>query len=360
MSRPLRSALAKQITAYVALKRALGRRFDAEAYVLSYLDRFLVAQRPRPTALTPDLFAAWSFTFAHLMPTVRRSRMRTVRNFCLYLRRTDSHCFVPDVSGFPAPHIAQRPHIFSEDQIVQLLHVASRLPPRSTSPLRAEVFRIAVVLLYTCGLRREELVRLVMSDYDASNRTLLVRSSKFHKSRLVALSKSAIVEMERYLRARRRFPHHDDAPLLANLFGGLGAYSGGSFGFAMRSLFRAADVRRRKGAFRESMIFATPTRSTPCCAGIGPASTFKPSSQPLPPQWATSTSRRRRTTSVSSSPLRRQRALGSSVTAAKSLAGSRWLYESGADCARPRVARLLRRSSAQGPRCESTHGVQLP
>lgn len=247
MSHTFRSSLAKHMTDYVALKRALGRRFEAEAYVLGYLDRFLAAQRPKPTALTPDLFAAWSLSFAHLMPTVRRSRMRVIRNFCLYLRRTHPRCFVPDASRFPAPHTPQRPHIFSEQQIVQLLHVASHLAPRSTSPLRAEVFRIAVVLLYTVGLRREEVVRLVMSDYDADNRTLLVRASKFHKSRLVALSKSAIVEMERYLHARRRLPHHGDAPLLANRFGGLGAYSGGSFGYAMRALFRAAGVRTARG-----------------------------------------------------------------------------------------------------------------
>lgn len=247
MSHRLRSVLAHQITAYVALKRALGRRFDGEAYVLGYLDRFLVTQRPRPSTFTADLFAAWSLSFAHLSPTVRRSRMRIVRNFCLYMHRSDRRCFVPDAACFPTPQAPERPHIFSEDQIVQLLRVASRLPSRSTSPLRAEVFRIAVVLLYTAGLRREELVRLVMSDYDARDRTLLIRTSKFHKSRLVALSTSCIVEMERYLRARRRLPHHDDAPLLANTFGGLGAYSGGSFGYAMRGLFRAADVRTVHG-----------------------------------------------------------------------------------------------------------------
>ena len=109
------------------------------------------------------------------------------------------------------------------------------------------MFRIAIVLLYTAGLRRGELVRLVISDYDATEQTLLVRRSKFHKSRIVALSRSAAVELERYLRARRRFPHGVDAPLLVTNHGGLNAYSGEGIGGAMHRLFRMADIRTSTG-----------------------------------------------------------------------------------------------------------------
>ena len=66
-----------------------SRALRARQAVLLHLDRFLVAQRPAPSALTPDRFAAWSITLAYLTPTVRRNRMRIVRNLCQYLRRTD-------------------------------------------------------------------------------------------------------------------------------------------------------------------------------------------------------------------------------------------------------------------------------
>jgi len=247
VSRGLRSPLGSKITAYVSLKQALGRRFAAETDVLAHLDRFLVARRIR--VLSPGGFTAWSLTFDHLTPTVRRNRMRIVRNFCLYLRRNDRGQFVPDTAGFPAHQAPKRPHIFSEAQIAKLLRVATSLPPWTTSLLRAAVFRIAVVLLYTAGLRRGELVRLVLSDYDATEQTLIVRRSKFHKSRVVALSSSSAAEMERYLRARRRFPHDSDAPLLVTNHGGSKAYSGAGFGRAMHYLFQIADIRTSTGAF---------------------------------------------------------------------------------------------------------------
>ena len=86
MSHVLRSRLEPQITAYVTLKQALGRRFTTEIATLAHLDRFLVERRR--STLTASSFAAWSLTLSHLTPTVRRNRMRIVRNFCLYLRRT--------------------------------------------------------------------------------------------------------------------------------------------------------------------------------------------------------------------------------------------------------------------------------
>lgn len=241
------SALGPAIASYLTLKKSLGRRYAAETATLAEFDRFLAGQAPAPAALTPDGFAAWTLTLVHLTPTVRRKRMHVVRNLCLYLRRSEPDCFVPDRSGFPTPHTPRRPYIFTEEQVVRLLSVAGSLRPSSTSPLRAEVLRLAIVLLYTAGLRRGELVRLVLSDYDPVERTLLVRVSKFHKSRLVALSGDGAREVERYLRARRRLPHTAAAPLLVSRSGGLRAYSGGGIGQGLRGLFLSARVCSPEG-----------------------------------------------------------------------------------------------------------------
>jgi integrase/recombinase XerD len=238
----LGSALSAAITSYLSLKKALGRGFTVETSVLVGLDRFLIARYPKATALTPESFSSWSITLEHLSPTVRRNRMRIVRNLCLYMQRRDSRCFVPDSSGFPARHTSKLPHIFTEEQIIRVLRAATNLPSGPRSPLRADVYRIAIVLLYTLGLRRGELIRLGLSDYDAAEHTLLLRESKFHKSRLVALSPDGVREIERYLRLRRQLPHSGAAPLLASRYGETGAYWGASIGRGIRSLFRSAGV----------------------------------------------------------------------------------------------------------------------
>ena len=239
------SALGPTIAAYVELKQALGREFRKEIAILADLDGFLIAQRAQ--TLTATGFAAWTLTLAHLAPRVRRERMRIVRNLCLYQQRTDRHCFVPDTSGFPAPGAPRQPFIFSPQQIAALLRAAATLSSTVASPLRAEVYRLAIVLLYTTGLRRGELVRLAIDDYSPTPRTLLVRASKFHRSRVVPLSPDGAREVDRYLVARRQLPHAPDTPLLVNLRGERHAYTGAGIARGLRSLFRAAGVRTATG-----------------------------------------------------------------------------------------------------------------
>ncbi len=239
------SHLGPFIARHVALKQALGRKYASERGVLAHLDRFLGAHGMEITAET---FALWCSSFSHLTPTVRRNWMRVARNLCLYRKRSDPSCFVPDPSAFPRPHVPQRPYLFTERDIVRLLSSTDDLRPVSTSPLRREVFRLAVVLLYTAGLRRGELVRLTLGDYDPAERTFLIRASKFHKSRLVALSSDAAREMDTYLVARRRLPHAVETPLLCNRHGGLRRYTGEGLWQGLRQLFRRAGVQTASGA----------------------------------------------------------------------------------------------------------------
>ncbi|MFN8544478.1 MAG: tyrosine-type recombinase/integrase [Candidatus Binatia bacterium] len=235
------SYLGPDIAAYIALKQALGRGFARETAILADLDAFLAGQS---CDLGAESFAAWCLTIGRLTATVRRNWMRVARNVCLYRRRQDPGCFVPDPTGFPAPHPPRRPHIFTKDEVAQLLRAAARLAPTSTSPLYAPGMRLAVVLLYTTGLRRGELVRLLLSDYDPAARALLIRASKFHKSRVVALSTDATRELEAFLRNRHRWPHAPGAPLLVTWrHSGVRPYSDGGLGQALRRLFRAAGVR---------------------------------------------------------------------------------------------------------------------
>ena len=243
----LSSSIAPVITDYLSLKRALGRRFSRESWVLLGLDRFLATRPSASNALTSENFDCWCLTLAHLSATTRRNRMRIVRNLCLYMRRHDPGCFVPDLAAFPAPHPPPRPHIFSEEEIVRLLRAADALSIRSTSPLRGPMERVAVVLLYTAGLRRGELARLTLSDYDPAERTLLIRASKFHKSRLVALSPDAVRETEKYLLVRRRLPCAPHSQLLICSWRGLRARSGGGLGNSLRRLFDHAGLRTVTG-----------------------------------------------------------------------------------------------------------------
>jgi len=240
------SVLAPWIERYLALKIALGCQGDGERYILLRLDRYLAEHGGDLTAYR---FAQWCHQLSHLKSGVRREQMRIVRNLCLYRQRFEPSCFVPDRESFPAAHQPVRPHIFTDAEIVSLLQTAAGLAPGRSSPLRAETFRLAIILLYTTGLRRQELVRLTLGDYDDGTQTLLVRASKFHKSRELPLSLSTAQALEGYLEhcQQLQLPMSDSTALISHHQGQ--HYCGGGFAHTLRALFRQAAIRTVDGRY---------------------------------------------------------------------------------------------------------------
>ena len=77
------------------------------------------------------------------------------------------------------------------------MDVTTTLAPTAGSPVRAETYHLAIVLLYTTGMRRGELTRLTVGDYDPCTQVVQIRASKFHKSRVVPVSADAAKELAR-------------------------------------------------------------------------------------------------------------------------------------------------------------------
>ena len=243
------SPLASPLRRYITLKQTLGREYAKETRVLSSLDQFLADPKNPDHNLTSHSFQQWCQKDEKLSSGERRGRMRMVRNFCLYRRRSEPQCFVPDPALFPRRHQPVRPYIFSPAEIQRLLDQCSHLRPSLYSPLRPQLFRLVVVLLFTTGLRRGELLRLTVADYDSHEGTLMIRASKFHKSRLLPLPDDVGREIDQYLGARRcrHLPLTPDTPLVWNCFGGGRAYTAESLCGGLKQLVERTEIQTPDG-----------------------------------------------------------------------------------------------------------------
>jgi len=243
------SRLAPVFSRYVDLKRALGRRFDIPARTLQSLDRFLQEHSAQYPDLNAAAFEAWCHTHEHVSSGVRRVRMLEVSSFCLYRRRTEPQSFVPDASSFPAYHQRVKPHIFSEAEVAKLLRAASGLSRYPASPLRPEMIRLAIALLFTTGIRRGELLALTLGDYNRRESTLHIRETKFYKSRWLPINDSIAEEMDQCLRARvrRKLPVSPDTALIWNAAWNGGAYSGTALRHAIQPLLQKCGIVTAKG-----------------------------------------------------------------------------------------------------------------
>lgn len=238
-----RSRLAYWITRFVNHKRALGFKYRAAEFVLRTLCRHV--ERCGHSDLTAQCFDSWMATYQNHHPNTRSQWYSIVRYFCLYRRRREPDCFLPAADGVPKRQPIPIPVIVEPQQIARMLPLASNLLPTYQSPLRAPAIRLAIVLLYTCGMRIGELIRLTLGDVEEEGTVLRIRDSKSHRSRLVPLSISAIRELKTYLQQREAIAAmQSDGPLLCNRTGGrFHRYSIPGLSKAILQLFTEAGVR---------------------------------------------------------------------------------------------------------------------
>lgn len=229
------------VSAYLTNRRALGRGYRREEAILNDVRAVLV--REDREDLDRALFDRWRASFAGLSPNSRIVYEHAVYNFCLYHRRREPDGFLPDPGSFARRGPSPLPTLIEPEQIEQLLTHLAGVRPLPHDRLRPLVLRMAILLLYTTGLRRGELTRLTLADVDAEQGVLFIRDSKFHKSRWVPVSESVRTELRAYLVQRRQLgiDNRDSAPLLYTCRGH--AYTGAGLYASLRNVLTAAGIR---------------------------------------------------------------------------------------------------------------------
>ena len=199
-----RSGLAVSLQDYIVTKQALGRQFGNEKRVLLHWDSFLYHRQGHAKTVNRDQFDRWAESLERLTPSVRRNHLRIVRNFLLFYARHIPVDFIPDLSSFHPPSPPRPPRLVSAPEMAQVLATATRLKPSAGNPLRAQTVRVGLLLLFCCGLRRGELLRLQLGHFDQEQGLLRILATKFNKERVVPLSRSVAWELHSYLELRRQ------------------------------------------------------------------------------------------------------------------------------------------------------------
>lgn len=145
--------------------------------------------------------------WARQVPSVyqRARRLADVARFARYVRSEDArHEVPPAIFGIEKPP-RPTPYILSDEQIRRLIELTSRSNCRT---MHGETYSTLFALLSCTGLRISEAIRLRYDDITPDG--LVIRSSKYRRSRLVPLHESARAGLESYLRIRRPYAPLDD------------------------------------------------------------------------------------------------------------------------------------------------------
>ena len=188
--------LRNSIDAFLTLRRAVGFQLKDEERLLHNFAQWVGDHGETHVRTIGVLeWAAMGRT-----PWNRERRLRVVAGFARYARVEDSRHEIPPIFVFGRRQVRPRPYIYSPEELHSLLDAASGLAP--IWPLRPEVFTTLIGLLASTGLRISEALALRLPDVTGDG--LVIRKTKFNKSRLVPVHPTTSSALGRYLEVRQR------------------------------------------------------------------------------------------------------------------------------------------------------------
>ncbi len=190
---------------YLGERRRLGFGLRSTGYSVMSFARYadaLNSQEP----LTVEIMADWARQDQGNSgkPSTWARRLKKIRPFCHYLQQFEPRTEVPDDSIFGRVGQRLAPHIYSEQEIIDLLAAARNLGsfiPR----LRGATYETLFGLIASSGLRVSEAVNLLDTDVDLKSGMLTIRQTKFAKSRHVPLHPSTVEALKHYRAQRNLF-----------------------------------------------------------------------------------------------------------------------------------------------------------
>lgn len=194
--------LTPSVESYLAVRRAMGFALRSEGSLLQSFAAF--SDAAGKDYICNETAIEWAGSACSL--STRARRLGQVIRFALYIRAEDPRHELPPTVFGSENHPRPVPYIFSKEDVQRLVQAASGLGRRNA--FRGKTYSTFFALLACTGLRVSEAIHLRFDDISPDG--LIIRCSKFRKSRLVPLHESAQAGLAHYLQARRSYAPFGD------------------------------------------------------------------------------------------------------------------------------------------------------
>lgn len=179
------SILAPEMREFVELRSSQGLRDYTKLYILECLDKYLIEFQVTEKSLTSAVIDGWIARYSGQM------HVNTINNFvnyyapfARYLNVTGIPAFIPERPIYQHSYV---PHIFTSQEIENIFKAADEMAGRINGRMSRLQFPMLLRLLYGCGLRLGEALRLCLGDFDMGNGVLTILNAKGNADRLVPL-----------------------------------------------------------------------------------------------------------------------------------------------------------------------------
>lgn len=233
------SPLGGLLEQYIAHRRMRGyKSADGEKDIRQF-DAYAAASPITTDRLTKELVEAYIARRPGEKPSTQCHRVSTVRCFGKYLVRRGIDAYVLPNGILTVVKYGFVPYVLSTEEVARLMGAADLLPYRACSPQRHIVMPMMLRLIYGCGLRISEAIKLRVGDVDLKTGVLLVRAAKFNKNRYVPMAQSLLQRCRSYAE-RLAVAINAESPFLPSPTRGL--YCIGTVGHAFRQCLIIAGI----------------------------------------------------------------------------------------------------------------------
>lgn len=195
-----KSFMGDNFSDFINYRVMLNYSEDTYVFALKKLDEFLYEYYPEGKEFTVEMYSSF-FSINRCNTFSSYSRfMSCLRQLAKYLNSRGIECYSPG-NIVTRKNTRYNPCILSDEMMGKLFKFIDGYKSPATSPsLSHIVYPVLFRLEYTCGLRPNEPLDLLVDDVDLSRGMLHIRKTKLHKSRRIMMSPDMLLLMNRYER----------------------------------------------------------------------------------------------------------------------------------------------------------------
>ena len=191
--------ISNQVEEYIAYKKGLGYKIKIESDELRRFAAYTVANG-HEGSLTTDITFQWVTLKPEYSLWYMSRRIETVRTFAKYICVFDPLAQMPPKGMFGKCHGRTTPYIFTEKEICTLMKASEGL--YSPDGLRRKTIPTAIGILWSTGMRPNEVCQLTDNDVDLNSGLITIKETKFSKSRILPVHVSMVSELRSYITFR--------------------------------------------------------------------------------------------------------------------------------------------------------------
>ena len=154
--------------------------------LLPFID-FCSENYPDDESITKEMVDRWLILHPYNKASTQEAFIAILRRYTSFIRSLGKEAFIPD-EEYSVSYERYRPYIFDDKELATLFKAMDTIPPHPLSPKREIIIPVLFRMMYCCGMRPSEPLRLHINDINLESGDIYIRKSKNHKDRHIIMS----------------------------------------------------------------------------------------------------------------------------------------------------------------------------